>query len=189
MISSAPIGPSIGFLANLGLHFVRMETTTRTKAFFFYARLYDKSESRILQIGPAGLRLLTPRGSSAAAAVHLTVSIVVLGTSLLMGPPLPSDDGLVRFLLAIALATIALLASPFALWIGPFAIPPRFFAARPREAIDLQFRAAEPHFGSNWIWVNAGGQETWVVAYGRRRKLDAAMHVASRPPASGVASG
>src|SRR5437870_737613 len=85
-----------------------------------------------------------------------------------------------------------------ALWLGSYGIgfglpalafPPKLLAWRPRKAIDLQFRAVEPHRFTHWIWVNMEGRETWIIARGLRSRMNEALRASVGPPTTTVATG
>jgi len=147
-----------------------------------------------LEVTPGRLRLLVPRRSLIIARGAIVGILLFTWAFLLLLQPLlfpPGPSGSHPDLLSSNLRLLATWLGYFGIAFGlpALAFPPKFLASRPRKAIDLQFRAVEPHRFTHWIWVNMEGRETWIIAYGLRSRINDALRVGVGPPATTVATG
>ena len=166
----------------------------RAEASLFSARGQEKASSGILEVTPGRLRLLEPRRALIIARGAVVCILLFTWAFLLLLQPLlfPSGpSGSHPDLLSSNLRLLAYWLGYFGIVFGlpALAFPPKLLASRPREVIDLQFRAVEPHRFTHWIWVNMEGRETWIIAYGLRSRINDALRVGVGPPATTVATG
>ncbi len=166
----------------------------RAEASWFSARGQEKASSGILEVTPGRLRLLVPRRSLIMARGAVVGSFMFTWLFLLLLQPLlfPSGpSGSHPDLLSSNLRLLAYWLGYFGIVFGlpALAFPPKLLASRPRKAIDLQFRAVEPHSFTHWIWVNMEGRETWIIARGLRSRMNEALRVSVGPPTTTVATG
>jgi len=166
----------------------------RAEASLFSARGQEKASSGILEVTPGRLRLLVPRRSLIMARGAVVGILLFTWWFLLLLQPLLFPSGPSGSHFELLSSNLRLLA----LWLGYFGIafglpalafPRKLLASRPQKTIDLQFRAVEPHRFTHWIWVNAEGRETWIIAHGLRSRINEALQVGVGPPATTVATG
>ncbi len=166
----------------------------RAEASWFSARGQEKAWTRILEVTPGRLRLLVPRRSLIIARGAIVGILLFTWAFLLLLQPLlfpPGPSGSHPDLLSSNLRLLAYWLGYFGIMFGlpALALPPKLLASRPRKTIDLHFRAVEPHRFTHWIWVNAEGRETWIIAHGLRSRMNEALRMGVGPPATTVATG
>jgi len=166
----------------------------RAEASWFSARGQEKASSGILEVTPGRLRLLVPRRSLIMARGAIVGILLFTWWFFLLLQPLLFPSGPRGSHADLSSSNLRLSAY----WLGYFGIafglpalafPPKLLASRPRKAIDLQFRAVEPHSFTHWIWVNMEGRETWIIARGLRSRMNEALRVSVGPPTTTVATG
>ena len=166
----------------------------RAEASLFSARVQEKASSGILEVTPGRLRLLVPRRSLIMARGAIVGILLFTWWFFLLLQPLLFPSGPWGSHSDLSSSNLRLSAY----WLGYFGIafglpalafPPKLLASRPRKAIDLQFRAVEPHRFTHWIWVNMEGRETWIIARGLRSRMNEALRVSVGPPTTTVATG